>query len=312
MPGQLGTLALRGDPAAHAVDVALQGIVFQQGRGAEQVAGELLADGHFLFQRAQEQVVSTEVAGPPPREAFDGIDAVFHLAGDPIAQGRWTSGKKRRIRESRVIGTRNLVEGLSKLTVRPRVLVSASAVGFYGSRSDEVLDETALPGNDFLAEVCQAWEKESQAATALGIRVVNIRTGVALGREGGALNKMLLPFRLGLGGPLGNGRHWMSWIHVDDLAELFVAAAENEQLRGPVNGVAPNPVTNSNFTRALAATVHRPAFFRAPYAALRLALGEVADVLFSSQRAVPKAALDAGFQFRYPELQPALRTILET
>src|SRR5262249_32416183 len=141
---------------------------------------------------------------------------------------------------------------------------------------------------------------------------VNIRTGVALGREGGALKKMLLPFRLGLGGPLGDGRHWMSWIHVDDLAELFVAAAENEELRGPVNGVAPNPVTNRDFTCALAAAVHRPAFFRAPYAALRLALGEVADVLFSSQRAGPKAALDADVQFRYPDLQTALGSILES
>jgi uncharacterized protein len=250
------------------------------------------------------------VAGPPPREAFDGVDAVFHLAGDPIAEGRWTSEKKRRIRESRVVGTRNMVEGLAKLTTRPPVLVSASAVGFYGSRGDEVLDERAAPGSDFLAEVCQAWEKESQAATELGIRVVNIRTGVALGSEGGALKKMLLPFRLGLGGPLGDGRHWMSWIHVGDLAQLFVAAAENEELRGPVNGVAPTPVTNRQFTAALAATLHRPAFFRAPHAALRVALGEVADVLFSSQRAAPKAALDAGFQFRYPDLQPALEAIV--
>jgi uncharacterized protein len=251
-------------------------------------------------------------AGPPPAEAFSGVDVVFHLAGDPIAEGRWTSEKKRRIRESRVVGTRNLVEGLAKLTTQPRALVSASAVGFYGSRGDQLLDEAAGPGNDFLAEVCQAWEKESQAATEFGIRVVNIRTGVALGRQGGALKKMLLPFRLGLGGPLGNGRHWMSWIHVDDLAELFVAAAENEDYHGPVNGVAPNPVTNRDFTRAFAATLHRPAFFRAPYAALRVALGEVADVLFSSQRAVPKAALNAGFQFRYPELQSALKSILES
>jgi uncharacterized protein (TIGR01777 family) len=250
--------------------------------------------------------------GPPPAEVFDGVDAVFHLAGDPIAEGRWTSEKKRRIRESRVVGTRNLFEGLAKLTTRPRVLVSASAVGLYGSRGDEVLDEMAPPGGDFLAGVCQAWEKESQAATELGIRVVNIRTGVALGREGGALKKMLLPFQLGLGGPLGDGRHWMSWIHVDDLAELFVAAAENEELRGPVNGVAPNPVTNRDFTNALAATLHRPALFRAPHAVLRLLLGEVADVLFSSQRAMPKAALDAGFQFRHPALQPALAAILES
>jgi uncharacterized protein (TIGR01777 family) len=249
--------------------------------------------------------------GPPPHNTFDGVDAVFHLAGDPIAEGRWTSEKKRRIRESRIVGTRNLIEGLAKLATRPRVLVSASAVGYYGSRGDQILDESASSGSDFLAEVCQAWEKESQIATELGIRVVNIRTGVALGREGGALKKMLLPFRFGLGGPLGDGQHWMSWIHVDDLAELSIAAAENEGLRGPVNGVAPNPVTNRQFTAALAASLHRPAFFRAPYAALRVALGEVADVLFSSQRAVPKAAIDAGFQFRYPDLQHALDSILK-
>src|SRR5262249_11336696 len=168
----------------------------------------------------------------------------------------------------------------------------------------------ASPGHDFLAEVCQAWEAESRAATAAEIRVVNIRIGVALGRNGGALKKMLPPFRLGLGGPLGNGRQWVPWVHVQDLAALFLAAAENDRLRGPVNGVAPNPVTNREFTRALASVLHRPAFFRVPYLALRVALGEIADVLFGSQRVIPKAALDAGFQFRYPEIHSALGAFL--
>jgi len=250
-------------------------------------------------------------AGSPPLEAFDGIEAVFHLAGDPIAEGRWTSEKKRCIRESRVVGTHNLVEALAKLTTRPRVLVSASAVGYYGSRGQDVLDESAPPGSDFLAELCQTWEQESQAASSLGMRVVNIRTGVALGHEGGALKKLLLPFRLGLGGPLGDGLQWMPWIHVDDLAALYIAAAETDRFRGPINGVAPNPVTNAEFTRALADTLHRPALFRVPYFALRTTLGEVAEVLFSSQRAVPKAALDAGFQFQYAELNLALRSIIQ-
>ncbi|HEY2761766.1 MAG TPA: TIGR01777 family oxidoreductase [Pirellulales bacterium] len=250
------------------------------------------------------------LAGPPPLKAFEGIDAVLHLAGDSVASGRWTAEKKRLIRDSRELGTRHLVQALQQLKNRPSVLVSASATGWYGDRGDEILDETAQPAHDFLGDVCVAWEREAQAATELGIRVACIRTGIVLGREGGALKKLLLPFRLGLGGPLGNGRAWMSWIHVDDLAAIYVHAAAHSTVSGPLNGTAPNPVTNKQFTKALAAAVHRPAFLPVPYFALRLGLGEFAKILFDSQRVLPTATLASGFQFQYPEIQPALAAIV--
>ncbi len=250
------------------------------------------------------------LAGPPKPEAFHGVDAVFHLAGDPVASGRWTAEKKKRIRDSRIIGTRNLVEGLRALSERPRVLVSTSAVGYYGSAGDAVLDESSPPGNDFLAEVCTAWEREALAVAEFGVRVAVVRTGIVLGREGGALKKLLTPFRLGLGGPLGNGKQWMPWIHVDDLVAMYMHAAEHEEIHGALNGAAPNPVTNKDFTKALAATVHRPAILPTPYFALRLALGEFAKILFDSQRVVPQKALAKGFQFRYPEVGPAMTAIL--
>ncbi len=250
------------------------------------------------------------LVGPPRPEVFQGVDTIFHLAGDPVAEGRWTEQKKKRIRDSRVLGTRNLVEGLRRLIERPRVLVSASAVGYYGSRGDEVLDESAAPGDDFLAEVCTAWEQEAQGAADLGLRVASVRIGIVLGREGGALKKMLMPFRLGVGGPLGNGRQWMSWIHVDDLAAMLMHAAEHAEVAGAINGASPNPVTNKEFTKALAAAVHRPAFLPTPYFALRMALGEFSKILFASQRVVPRKALATGFQFRYPEIGPAIAAIV--
>jgi len=246
----------------------------------------------------------------PPPAAFDGVDVVFHLAGDPIAEGRWTSAKKQRIRESRVLGTRHLVDALGKLQRRPTVLVSASAVGWYGSQGDEMLDETSRPAHGFLADLCVAWEQEARRAAEFGIRVVCIRTGVVLG-DGGALAKMLPPFRLGLGGPLGNGKQWMPWIHVDDLAALYQHAAENAACSGPMNGVSPNPVTNKEFTKRLASVLHRPAFLPAPYFALRLAFGQFAQVLFDSQRVLPKAAEACGFQFQHPDLTEALQSILK-
>jgi uncharacterized protein len=245
----------------------------------------------------------------PPAAALDGVDAVFHLAGDPVAEGHWTAEKKQRIRDSRVLGTRHLVDALRKLERRPSVLVSASAVGWYGSRGDEVLDETSPPAHDFLADVCVAWEQEARRAAEFGIRVVSIRTGMVLG-DGGALSKMLPPFRFGLGGPLGNGKQWMPWIHVDDLAAMYLHAAENKNVSGPMNGVSPQPVTNKEFTKVLAAVLHRPAVLPAPYFALRLAFGEFAQILFDSQRVVPKAAERSGFHFQFPELWPALAAIL--
>ena len=250
------------------------------------------------------------LAGPPPAEAFDGIDTVFHLAGESVAEGRWTTAQKQRIRDSRVLGTRHLVQGMERADSKPSVLVSASAVGYYGSRGDEELTESAHPGDDFLAEVCIAWEREAEAATAAGVRVVTARTGIVLGAGGGALAKMLPPFKLGAGGPLGNGRQWMPWVHVTDLARLYLHAAQTASIRGAMNAVAPEPVRNSEFTKALGRALHRPAFMPAPYLGLRLLFGEFAKVLFASQRVIPRVALDTGFVFDYPDITTALREIL--
>jgi uncharacterized protein (TIGR01777 family) len=229
-----------------------------------------------------------------------------------VAEGRWTEQKKARIRDSRIIGTRNLVAGLRGLATKPKTLVSASAVGYYGSRNDQELDEQAPPGSDFLAEVCAGWEREAAAACELGIRVVSIRIGIVLGVGGGALAKMLTPFKLGLGSPLGSGRQYMPWIHIDDLIELVLFAARNPSVSGPMNGVAPRPVTNHEFTKTLGRVLGRPTFMPAvPPLALKVLVGEFGTVLLDSQRAIPRAALQAGFVFRFPELEPALRELLD-
>jgi uncharacterized protein (TIGR01777 family) len=234
------------------------------------------------------------------------VEAVFHLAGEPVAQGRWTAAKKQRIRESRVLGTRNLVATIGNMLPRPRVLICASATGYYGDRGDELLEETSGSGQGFLAEVCRAWEAEALEAEKHGVRVVLARLGVVLAPRGGALERMLLPFRLGLGGKLGNGQQWMSWIHVDDAVGLLLHAAERKDLRGPLNVVSPTPVTNQDFTRRLAGALGRPALLAVPRLALNLALGEVSDVLLESQRVVPRVAQRAGYAFSYPDLESAL------
>lgn len=247
------------------------------------------------------------MSGPPPLAALEGVEAVFHLAGEPIAEGRWTAAKKQRIRDSRVIGTRNLVEGLRQLRGRPAVLVSASAIGYYGDRGDEVLHESSTPGSDYLAEVCLAWEKESREARELGIRVVNPRLGIVLGPGGGALSKMLLPFKLGAGGRLGSGRQWMSWVHVSDVVGLMLHAAKTASIDGAMNATAPHPVTNREFTAWLAKTVHRPAVIPAPAFGLKLALGEFAEVLLASQRVLPRIAEHTHYSFEHPQLEAALQ-----
>lgn len=249
-------------------------------------------------------------SGPPALQAFDGVETVFHLAGEPVAEGRWTKEKKDRIRDSRVLGTHNLVTALESLKNLPHTLISASAVGYYGSRGDEILDETSKPGEDYLAEVCQAWEEEALGAGSLGIRVITARIGIVLGKDGGALKKMLMPFKLGLGGRLGTGRHWMPWVHGDDLVGLLLHAAATAEISGAMNAVSPAPVTNSEFTRTLAALLHRPAILPAPEFALRLALGEVTAVVLSSQRVMPRVAEKTGYPFRYPTLEGAIRAAL--
>ena len=269
-------------------------------RAPEQAPPEFAQSACFRWDPAREL---------PPAEAFDGCEAVFHLAGEPVAEGRWTKAKKANIRDSRVEGTKHLVGALRELESRPEVLVSASAVGFYGSRGNEVLAESAAAAEGFLADVCRAWEAEACAAEDLGMRVVTIRIGLVLGAQGGALARMLPLFKLCAGGRLGHGRQWMPWIHVDDLASLFLFCAQSETLAGAVNGCAPNPVTNQQFTKALARAVGRPAPFPAPAFALRLGLGEFAEVLLASQRAVPDKAQGAGFQFKYPTIDTALEGV---
>src|SRR5450759_647371 len=250
-------------------------------------------------------------AGPAPAEVFRGVDVVFNLAGEPVADGRWTPEKKRRIRDSRVLGTRNLVAGLAALDTRPRVLVSASAVGYYGDRGDEELDEGSALGNGFLASVCEEWEREARTAEALGVRVVCVRIGIVLAKGGGALARMLTPFKLGAGGRLGTGKQWMSWIHVDDVAGLLLHAARNEGVHGAMNAVSPNPVRNSDFTRALARALPRPAILPVPAAVLRIAFGELHEILTGSQRAFPRVAERSGYVFKHPELAAALSAVLE-
>jgi uncharacterized protein (TIGR01777 family) len=248
-------------------------------------------------------------SGPPPAEAFEGIDTVFNLAGENVGERRWSKKRKAAIRESRIAGTRNLVAAIRSLAQRPRVLVSSSAVGFYGDRGDDVLDEKAAPGSDFLAELCVAWETEAKVAAALGVRVVTVRTGVVLG-PGGALSKMLTPFKMGVGGRLGSGHQWMPWIHRDDLVGLMMLAATNPNLSGPINAVAPAPATNREFTKALGAALGRWTIFPMPGFMLRLVVGEFATVLLSSQRVTPAVAAGAGFKYRHPDLAEALRASL--
>ncbi|HYL83106.1 MAG TPA: TIGR01777 family oxidoreductase [Candidatus Angelobacter sp.] len=240
-----------------------------------------------------------------------GADAVVNLAGASIADGRWTKERKKLLGTSRIETTRALVNALAKMNARPQVLVSASAIGIYSDRGDEVLTEESKPGTDFLAALAQEWEAEARKAEALGIRVVLARFGVILAQEGGALPKMTLPFKFGAGGKLGSGRQWMSWIALEDVVGILRYALVNRAIRGALNVVAPKPVQNSEFTKVLAKAMHRPALFPAPGFALRLALGEMADaLLLSSQRVAPQKLQQLGYSFAYPELSGALKAVL--
>jgi len=244
----------------------------------------------------------------PALVSLESADAVIHLSGEPVAQ-RWTTEAKRRIRESRVGSTEQLVEAISKLARKPACLVCASAVGYYGSRGNEILAESSPPGTGFLPEVCVAWEKAAQAAAELGVRVASIRIGVVLDKRGGALGRLLAPFRAGFGGKLGSGRQWMSWIHAGDLAELFRFVLD-QPLKGAVNGVAPFPVSNAEFTQQLARALKRPALLPVPELLLKALLGDMGEILLASQRVAPRAAESAGFRFRYPQLGAALGDLL--
>jgi uncharacterized protein (TIGR01777 family) len=243
------------------------------------------------------------LAAPPD---LHGCEVIVHLAGESVV-GLWTAAKKRRIVESRVLGTRRVVEAIGALAEKPEVFVSGSAIGFYGDRGEEELTEASPAGRGFLAETVQAWEAEAVKAT--GVRTVLLRTSIVLGK-GGALAAMTPPFRLGLGGPLGDGRQWMSWIHVDDWVALALFAVENLDVAGPLNATAPWPARNADFTATLAKTLHRPAFLRVPAFALRAALGGFSAELLDSKRVLPATATAHGFGFRFPELAPALEDVL--
>ncbi|MEM2493674.1 MAG: TIGR01777 family oxidoreductase [Nitrososphaerota archaeon] len=242
-------------------------------------------------------------------EALKGCDAIVHLAGETVA-GRWTNAKKKAIRDSRVVSTRNLVNALAPLSARPRVLISASAIGYYGDRGEEALTEDSSPGSDFLAQVCRDWESEAARAESFGIRVVRLRIGLVLGPGGGALQAMLPLFKLGLGGPMGSGNQFWSWVHRDDVAGAIAFALEREDLRGPINVTAPQPVRQREFARALGRVLRRPAILPAPAFALKIALGEFASELLSSKKVLPQRLQQVGYRFRFAELESALQEIL--
>jgi uncharacterized protein len=253
----------------------------------------------------------------PPRQgpessALSGIEGVVHLAGDNLAEGRWTEAKKRSIRESRVEATQQLVASFLKAPALPQVVLSASAIGVYGDRGDEILREESAPGSGFLPGVCRGWESAWDPLIAKGVRVVKLRLGVVLDPRGGALEKMLLPFKLGLGGPIGSGRQYWSWVAIDDVVGAFLFALKNEGLAGAVNVVSPEPVTNTIFTQTLGSVLNRPTFFRVPAWAARAALGEMAEAaLLSSTRVIPQKLTQAGYRHREPSLEPALRHLLD-
>ncbi len=243
---------------------------------------------------------------------LEGCDAIVHLAGENVADGRWSEAKKERIRSSRIAGTKNLCRSLAQLEKPPQVLVSASAIGFYGDRGEEVLTEESAPGQGFFPQVCQEWEAATQAASDKGIRVAHLRIGVVLSSSGGALAKMLPPFKLGLGGRLGSGEQYMSWIALEDLVSAIIHAINHESLSGPVNATSPNPAKNADFTGKLGAVLNRPTLFPVPSFALRLAFGEMADeALLAGARVMPTRLLASGFSFRFPDLEATLRHCLQ-
>ena len=279
----------------------------------------LLSGGHSVSRLVREVPVkgSSDIEWDPERGTIDrdklsGFDAVVHLAGESIASGRWTPEKKQRIRESRIKATLLLSNALAESHQPPGVLVSASAIGFYGDRGDELLTELSAPGNDFLAEVCVEWERSTSPAEEKGIRVVRTRFGIILDKKGGALAKMLPPFRLGIGGKVGTGKQWMSWIALDDVITGLQFVIEQESIAGAVNFVAPNPVTNATFTSSLGRTLGRPTFLPVPVFGARLAFGEMADaLLLSSQRVEPSKLKESDFSFQHTTLPEALAAILK-
>jgi uncharacterized protein (TIGR01777 family) len=296
------------------VQIAITGATGLIGRA---LCDALVADGHHvvrLVRRAPHSVDEVQwdpAAGIVEPARLTGVDAVIHLAGENIGGGRWTDARKARILNSRVNGTRLLCDAIEKLQSPPKVLISASAIGYYGDRGDELLNEASGSGSGFLPDVCVAWERATESAATRGVRVVLLRTGAVQTPEGGSLQRMLLPFKLGIGGKFGTGKQWWSWIGIEDVTGVIRFALMNEKLAGPVNLVAPHPVTNEEFTKILARLLKRPAIAPIPRFALKVILGEMADgLLFSSARVEPKRLSEAGYQFHQTELEPTLRSLL--
>jgi len=286
--------------------------------GASGLVGSALvpslnADGAEVTRLVRSTPKPREIEWHPNQDAMDaarleGFDAIINLAGENVAGGRWTEDQKRKIHDSRVNGTHLLSEAMAKLAKPPHAFLCASATGFYGDREDEVLDEHSDSGGGFLAGVCREWEKATEPAVAAGVRVVNLRFGVILSREGGMLAKLLTPFKMGMGGKVGSGKQFISWVAIDDVTSAIKLALSDETFRGPVNVVSPNPVTNEAFTKTLGHVLSRPTALAMPAFAARLAFGEMADeTLLASQYVVPKRLSDAGYEFKYPELEGALR-----
>ena len=256
----------------------------------------------------------TWLAWSPPgagawEQAIDGADGIIHLAGEPIAGKRWSDEQKKILRSSRVDSTRTLVDAIAKAKVKPKFFLSGSAVGYYGALGDEALTEASAPGGDFLSQLCADWEAEAVKAEAHGVRVARIRTGIVLGKGRGALKKMAPPFKMFMGGPLGSGKQWMPWIHIEDEIGLLLFLIGNENARGAFNATAPEPVTMEKFAKELGAVLRRPSWLAVPPSALALIAGEMADMLLTGQRAVPEAALKLGYQFRYPSIGDALKSL---
>jgi len=283
------------------------------------LSSELTKDGHQIVSLVRHKSGSlSEIEWHPNQgsiesEHVSGFDAVIHLAGESIASGRWTDEKKQKIRDSRVKGTTLLSEALARSSKPPETFISASAIGYYGNRGDELLNERSTAGDDFLAEVCTAWETATVEAEASGIRTVHARFGIILDQNGGALSKMLTPFRMGVGGKIGDGKQWMSWIALADVIRGLKFVIENNSITGPVNFVAPNPVTNGEFTKTLGDVLGRPTLFPMPSFVARLAFGEMADaLLLSSAKVEPKRLQDGGYRFEFEKLQPAFESILKS
>ncbi len=284
------------------------------------VAKSLSADKHELLLAGRGEPKNANEIKWSVEEGFDeadhgrleGLDAVIHLAGESIAGLRWTDEKKKSIRDSRVIGTHNLVNDLARLQRKPKVLISASAMGFYGDRGDEIVTETAPPGDTFLSEVCREWEIESRRAEDLGIRTVLLRNAIVLSKDGGALATMLTPFKLGVGGVVGSGKQWMSWVSLEDVVSIVKHALDDERLRGAVNVASPNPVTNEEFTKTLGSILYRPTILPLPEFAVNLVFGEMGDaLLIDSTRVEPKRLKDAGYEFKFTDLKSALENAVK-